>query len=205
VEDAQGHLFVTVGDRGDRPSAQDRANHNGSILRITKDGAPAPGNPFAGQSGIQPEIWSYGHRNPQGLALAPDGQLWAHEHGARGGDEVNRVRKGANYGWPIISYGTHYSGRKIGEGTEQDGMQQPAHYWDPSIAPSGYAIHSRTGDHFVGSLKFDYIARLRGSPLREVAQIKSDATSRVRDIREAPDGSLWFLSVGNGALYRMEV
>ncbi len=209
VEARDGTLFVSIGDRGDGPQAQNLANHNGTILRITKAGAPAGGNPFAGTPNAQPEIWSYGHRNPQGMTLDLKGRLWAHEHGARGGDEVNRINKGANYGWPVISYGRHYSGAKIGEGTAKAGMQQPEHYWDPSIAPSGYMIYSGKlwrqwrGHHFVGSLKFDYIARLSGDPLKEVAQIKSRETERVRDIREAPDGSIWFLSVGNGALYRM--
>jgi glucose/arabinose dehydrogenase len=209
VEDSAGHLFVTVGDRGDRPSAQDTRLHNGSILKITKDGAPAPGNPFANVQNAQPELYSIGHRNPQGLAIDPNGQLWASEHGARGGDEVNRIAPGANYGWPVISYGRHYSGRKIGEGTARDGLEQPAHYWDPSIAPSGHMIYSGDlfpqwrGHHFIGSLKFDYISRLAGDPLSEVQQIQSNATARVRDIREAPDGSIWFLSVGNDALYRL--
>ena len=205
VEARDGTLFVSIGDRGDADQAQNLATHNGTILRITKTGAAPKDNPFAGKTGHQPEIWSYGHRNPQGMALDKKGALWVNEHGAKGGDEINRIVKGANYGWPVIAYGRHYSGAKIGEGTVKQGMMQPKHYWDPSIAPSGYAIHSRTGDHFVGSLKFDYIARLRGNPLREVEQIRSDETQRVRDIREAPDGSLWFLSVGNGALYRMSV
>lgn len=208
VEARDGTLFVTVGDRGDRPSAQDRSLHNGSVLRITRDGAAAPGNPFLDTSGVQPEIYSYGHRNPQGAALDSSGQLWVNEHGARGGDEVNRVEAGANYGWPVIAYGRHYSGFRIGEGTEKAGMEQPEFYWDPSIAPSGMAFYTGPvsdwqGDAFVGSLKFDYIARLDGSPLREVEQIKGQATSRVRDVRVGPDGALWFLSVGNGTLYRL--
>ncbi|MFP7673101.1 PQQ-dependent sugar dehydrogenase [Marivita sp. S0852] len=209
VEAPDGTLFVTIGDRGDRPSAQDRSLHNGSVVRITRNGSVPANNPFVSVDGVQPEIWSYGHRNPQGAAFDQSGQFWVNEHGARGGDEVNRVEKGANYGWPVISYGRHYSGRSIGEGTEKDGMMQPEAYWDPSIAPSGMTIYSDgplsgwNGDMFVGSLKFDYIARLEGSPLREVEQIKGDTTQRVRDIRQGPDGALWFLSVGNGALYRM--
>ena len=209
VEAPDGTLFLTVGDRGDRPSAQDRSLHNGSVLRITKDGAAPADNPFVNTDGVQPEIWSYGHRNPQGAAFDASGQLWVNEHGARGGDEVNRIVKGANFGWPVIAYGKHYSGRSIGEGTAKEGMQQPVTYWDPSIAPSGMAFYndgpiaSWNGDMFVGSLKFDYIARLEGSPLREVEQIQGDSTQRVRDIRQGPNGDLWFLSVGNGALYRL--
>ncbi|MGY3436891.1 MULTISPECIES: PQQ-dependent sugar dehydrogenase [unclassified Marinovum] len=206
VEARDGTLFLTIGDRGDRPAAQDLSRHNGSVLHITRDGAPAPGNPDLG--GL-PEIYSYGHRNPQGAALDLAGNLWVNEHGARGGDEVNRIRKGGNYGWPVIAYGRHYSGLKIGEGTEKAGMEQPEHYWDPSIAPSGMLFYSGKlwpewkGDLFIGSLKFDYISRLEGPPMREVEKIAADETARVRDIREGPNGAIWFLSVGQGALYRM--
>lgn len=208
VEGPEGHLFVTVGDRGDGPKAQDLSMHNGSVLRITRDGAPVPGNPFLGTDDAQPEIWSYGHRNPQGAALDLSGQLWVAEHGAKGGDEVNRVDAGTNYGWPVISYGVNYNGSKIGQGTAKEGMAQPVFYWDPSIAPSGMAFYDGTvaewsGDAFVGSLKFDYISRLSGDPLAEVEQIKGDETSRVRDLDTGPEGALWFLSVGNGALYRL--
>jgi glucose/arabinose dehydrogenase len=209
VEAQDGTLFVTVGDRGSDDTAQDRSLHNGSILRITKTGAVPSDNPFVNTASVQPEIWSYGHRNPQGAALDRNGQLWITEHGARGGDEVNRIQKGANFGWPVISFGTHYSGRKIGEGTAKPGLEQPVTHWDPSIAPSGLSFYNDgpirgwSGDMFAGSLKFDYIARLSGSPLREVEQIRGDSTQRVRDVRQGPDGALWFLSVGNGALYRM--
>ena len=209
VEAPDGTLFVTVGERGDRPSAQDLSRENGSVVHITKDGAVPPENPFADQEGAQPEIWSYGHRNAQGAALDASGQLWVVEHGARGGDEVNRVEKGANYGWPVISYGVHYSGGKIGEGTHKEGMEQPVHYWDPSIAPSGMMIYSGKlwpeweGDFFVGSLKFNMISRLSGDPLEEVERIEGPETLRVRDIREGPEGAIWFLSVGEGALYRV--
>lgn len=209
VEGRDGFLYATIGDRGDRPSAQDLSVENGSVIRIARDGRVPSDNPFVDVAGAQPEIWSFGHRNPQGATLDLRGNLWVVEHGASGGDEVNPVRKGANYGWPVISYGTHYSGDKIGEGTSRPGMEQPAYYWDPSIAPSGYMIYSGKlwpawkGDHFVGSLKDDYIARLSGAPLREVEALEADQTWRVRDIREAPDGSIWFLSVGEGALYRL--
>jgi glucose/arabinose dehydrogenase len=209
VEAVDGTLFLTIGERGDRPSAQDRSRHNGSIVRINRDGSVPADNPFVGTNGVLPEIWSWGHRNPQGATLDLEGNLWAVEHGARGGDEVNRIRKGSNYGWPVISYGRHYSGLKIGEGTTKPGMEQPVHFWDPSIAPSGFMVYSGKlwpewrGDMFIGSLKFDYISRLSGDPLAEVEQIETDETVRVRDIREAPDGSIWFLSVGNGTLYRI--
>lgn len=211
VEALDGTLFVTIGDRGDRPSAQDRSNHNGSIIRVTRSGGVPSDNPFVGDGNIQPHIWSYGHRNPQGAALDAKGQLWTSEHGAKGGDEVNRIQKGANFGWPVISYGVHYSGEDIGEGSSKKGMEQPAHYWDPSIAPSGLTVYSGemfknwTGDLLVGSLKFDYISRLSqsGGKMGEVEKLSSPETNRVRDIQTAPDGSIWFLSVGNGALYRI--
>lgn len=209
VEARDGTLFVTIGDRGDRPSAQDRSNHNGSIIRVTRQGGVPGSNPFVGQAGVQPHIWSFGHRNPQGAALDLQGNLWTVEHGAKGGDEVNRIRKGANFGWPEISYGVHYSGQKIGSGTAKPGMQQPAHYWDPSIAPSGLLIYSGKlwpqwrGDLFVGSLKFDYIARLDGKPLREREQIKGSQIKRVRDIVEASDGAIWFISESSGSVWRI--
>ncbi|MEM9474121.1 MAG: PQQ-dependent sugar dehydrogenase [Pseudomonadota bacterium] len=211
VEAGDGTIFLTMGDRGERPSSQDLTVHNGSVVRVNRDGTVPADNPFVGQPGAQPEIWSYGHRNPQGAALDRDGNLWVNEHGARGGDEVNAVRRGANYGWPVISYGRHYSGLRIGEGTEKEGMEQPVFYWDPSIAPSGMAIYSGRlwpeweGDFFVGSLKFDMISRLEanGTGLREMERIEGDETLRVRDIVEAPDGALWFLSVGEGTAFRM--
>ncbi|MDD9920811.1 MAG: PQQ-dependent sugar dehydrogenase, partial [Boseongicola sp.] len=209
VEARDGTLFLTIGDRGERPSAQDLSNENGTVIRIGRDGRIPADNPFVGQTGAKPAIWSFGHRNPQGATLDLNGNLVVVEHGARGGDEINRVRKGANYGWPVIAYGEHYSGGKIGEGTAKTGMEQPDFYWDPSMAPSGMMIYSGKlwpewrGDIFVGSLKFDYIARLEGNQLEEVEQIQTDETLRVRDVREAADGSIWFLSVGNEALYRM--
>ncbi|WP_237028998.1 PQQ-dependent sugar dehydrogenase [Phaeobacter porticola] len=209
AEGPNGRIFVSLGDRGDRPSAQSLASHNGSILRMNPDGSVPRDNPFFRQKGAQPLIWSYGHRNPQGLAFGRDGNLWSAEHGARGGDEVNLIKRGANYGWPIISYGRHYSGLKIGEGTEKAGLEQPHYHWDPSIAPSNLLIYSGKmwpewqGDLLIGSLKFDYISRLSGSDLTEVEQLKSDQTGRIRDLHEAPDGSVWFASETDGALYRL--
>jgi glucose/arabinose dehydrogenase len=208
VEASDGALFLSLGERGDMDEAQNVGSHNGSIVRVSRSSGPMPGNP--GLGGL-PEIWSWGHRNPQGLALDGQGRLIAVEHGARGGDEVNVIRKGANYGWPVISYGRHYSGAKIGVGTSKSGLEQPAFYWDPSIAPSGVAILSGRGipdwkgNLLVGSLKFDMISRLewQNGRLVEVERIASRETRRVRDIREAPDGSVWFLSVDNGAVYRM--
>lgn len=209
VEGRDGSLFLTIGDRGDRPSAQDLSRQNGSIIRINRDGSIPADNPFAGRSDAAPEIWSYGHRNPQGAALAPDGTLWAVEHGARGGDEINLIQRGVNYGWPVISYGRHYSGLKIGEGTQKEGMAQPEFYWDPSIAPSGMAFHGGAsvpewrGAILVGSLKFDHIAVLAGTPLKEIAKISLPETERVRDVREGSDGQIYFLSEPRGTIYRL--
>ena len=215
VEGRDGRLFVTIGDRGDRMSAQNLSIATGSVIRVARDGTIPDDNPFVDAPAAQPAIWSFGHRNSQGAALDAQGRLWIVEHGARGGDEVNFIRKGANYGWPIIAYGRHYTGFRIGEGTHKDGMEQPATYWDPSIAPSGMMIYGTNsdggmfpewrGDMFIGSLKFDYITRLTadGETASEAEQLRSDQTGRVRDVREAPDGSIWFLSVNDGALYRV--
>lgn len=209
VEAPDGRLFLSLGDRGSRPSAQDRGLHNGSVLRLNRDGSIPDDNPFVGRAGVEPAIWSFGHRNPQGLTLDQDGQLWSAEHGAKGGDEVNRILKGRNYGWPVISYGRHYSGAKIGEGTAKPGMEQPNWYWDPSIAPSNLMVYSGKmwpqwrGDIFVGSLKFDMLSRLTGRPLREAERLANPLTTRIRDLKEAPDGSIWILSEGEGALFRI--
>ena len=209
VEAADGTIFLTTGDRGDDDSAQDLLRHNGKVIRLNRDGSVPADNPFVGRDDALPEIWSWGHRNPQGAALDAEGRLWLAEHGARGGDEVNLVQRGANYGWPVISYGRHYSGLPIGEGTAKPGMEQPQMYWDPSMAPSGMAVYTGDlwpdwrGQMFVGSLKFDYVARIGGTPLREAEQIKGRETDRVRDIRQAPDGSIWFISEGRGTIYRI--
>lgn len=209
VEGPQDTLFVTVGDRGQDEAAQDLSRHNGSILRLHRDGTFPQDNPFVETEGAQPEIWSYGHRNAQGAAMDGAGRLWVAEHGARGGDEINRIERGVNYGWPVISYGTHYSGARIGEGTEKDGMAQPVTYWDPSIAPSGMvflqgsAFREWDGDALVGSLKFDFISRLSGEPLAEVERLEAPETGRVRDVDQGPDGAIWFLSETEGTLYRM--
>ncbi|MEM6488059.1 MAG: PQQ-dependent sugar dehydrogenase [Pseudomonadota bacterium] len=210
VEAADGTLFVTTGDRGERDMAQDPDSHVGKVIRITRDGGVPGDNPYVA-GGALPEIWSIGHRNIQGAALDETGQLWTLSHGARGGDEVNRPEPGLNYGWPVISYGRHYSGFSIGEGTAKAGMEQPKFYWDPSIAPSGLAHYDGAlfpqwqGDLFAGSLKFDYIARLdrEGTEIRGEERLFQGEYGRIRDIAVAPDGSLWFLAMEDGALYRI--
>ena len=204
VEARDGNLFVALGDRYyRRERAQLLDNDLGKVVRITKDGAPAPGNPFEGKPGALPEIWTYGHRSPEGLALAPDGSLWETEHGPQGGDEVNVLRAGRNYGWPVITYGEEYGGGKIGEGlTHKEGMEQPLHYWVPSIAPSGMAFVTSDrygaavkGNLFVGSLKFHYLARLVVEGGKVVADTKAlDAGQRVREVRQGPDGFLYLLT-----------
>jgi aldose sugar dehydrogenase len=198
-----GTLFVTLGDRGMRAQAQNLQSHLGKVVRIASDGTIPPDNPFLGRADALPEIWSYGHRNVQGATLDPaTGQLWTVEHGARGGDEINRPEAGRNYGWPVISYGVDYSGARIGEGTEKSGMEQPLHYWDPSIAPSGMTLYTGDafpqwrGDLFVGSLKFGHLARLDIEDGRIVGEEKllEDLDERVRDVRQGPDGNLYLLT-----------
>ena len=208
-----GMLFVTLGERGRRPAAQDLGTHLGKIARIAPDGAVPPDNPFAGRADARQEIWSYGHRNPQGATLHPEtGALWTVEHGAAGGDEINRPEAGLNYGWPEISYGRHYSGGQIGRGSSAPGMEQPVHYWDPSIAPSGLAFYGGDlmpgwrGDLFVGALKDRHIARLDMEDGRVIGEERlfEDAFGRIRDVRSGPDGALWFLTDSpEGGLYRV--
>ncbi len=209
IEGQDGYLYVTIGDRGDRGSAQDLGNENGTLIRLTRDGRIPANNPFVGHDGAQGAIWSYGHRNPQGAAMDGQGRIWVVEHGARGGDEVNLIRPGANYGWPVIAYGRHYSGAPIGIGTQAEGMQQPYFYWDPSIAPSGAAFYQGDlfpdwqGDMLVGALSGGVIRLRPGPNMHEIGRIETHETARVRDVRVAPDGAIWVLSVGNGALYRI--
>ncbi|MEM6620623.1 MAG: PQQ-dependent sugar dehydrogenase [Pseudomonadota bacterium] len=216
VPDGQGNLFITTGDRGDRPDAQDPELHIGKVIRIRPDGSVPSDNPFV-SGGALPEIWSIGHRNTQGAMLGPDGALWTISHGAAGGDEINRPEAGLNYGWPVISYGQHYSGGRIGEGQTKPGMEQPRAYWDPSIAPAGGMIYSGKlwpewqGDLFTGSLKFGFISRVDAQFLEEGAvnvwdsqeRMFEGSLTRVRDIREGPDGAIWFLDEGLGALVQM--
>lgn len=207
AEGPDGALYLTLGDRGEFDPAQDLDRLRGKIVRFDRDGAPVAGNPFPDRA--EGTVWSYGHRNPQGLAFDAEGRLWASEHGAMGGDEINLIAPGLNYGWPVIAYGRHYDGSAIGRGQAAEGMEQPAHFWDPSIAPSGHMIYSGrlwpawAGSHFVGSLKFDYIARLAPGEGWAEEALRAPETARVRDIREAPDGSIWFLSVDLGAVFRI--
>lgn len=197
-----GNLFVTLGERGRRERAQNLKTHFGKVARIAPDGSVPGDNPFVGRNGFLPEIWSYGHRNQQGATLHPDtGELWTVEHGAAGGDEINRPQAGLNYGWPIISYGRHYSGAKIGVGTAKSGMEQPLHYWDPSIAPSGLAFSTGKlfpkwkGDLFVGALRAQLLSRLDVENGKIVGEERlfEERFGRIRDVREGPKGALWLL------------
>jgi glucose/arabinose dehydrogenase len=215
VEADDGKLFLTLGERGSRMAdAQKLDNHLGKIVRIGKDGSVPSDNPFVGRPGALPEIWSYGHRNSQGATLGPDGRLWMHEHGPQGGDEINRPEPGKNYGWPIITYGENYGGGRIGDGlTHQAGMEQPLHYWVPSIAPSGMAFvrserygKAWRGSLLVGSLKFGYLARLeiKGSRVVREEKLLTGLRQRVRDVREGPDGTIYLLTdERNGQLLRL--
>ncbi|GIZ53042.1 PQQ-dependent sugar dehydrogenase [Noviherbaspirillum aridicola] len=205
VEAKDGTLFLTLGDRYKRKDdAQTLGNHHGKVVRVSKDGSVPKDNPFVGRRGALPEIWSYGHRNVQGAALGPDGRLWIHEHGAQGGDEINRPDPGKNYGWPVISWGQDYGGGKIGEGlSEKEGMEQPVHYWTPSIAPSGMSFlrsdkygRDWQGNLFVGALKFRYLDRivLRDGKVVREEKLLEDLKQRIRDVREGPDGLLYVLT-----------
>jgi len=213
--DGEGHLFISLGDRGNQDQAQNLGSHPGSLIRIHPDGSVPDNNPFVGRDGARPEIYTYGNRNMQGMAMQPDtGRVWTQEHGPQGGDEVNLVKAGTNYGWPVITYGVNYvTGTKIGEGTHKQGMAQPAHYWDPSIATSGLAFYDGDrlpgwqGSLFNGSLKFGFIARLELNENNEVVheeRLLEGTLKRVRDIRQGPDGYLYVLDEADGRLYRIE-
>jgi glucose/arabinose dehydrogenase len=215
VFDRDGNLFVTLGERFDlRDQAQNPANHLGKVVHIKAAGGAAPNNPFLDREGSRPEIWSIGHRNVQSAALNPaTGDLWTIEHGARGGDEVNIPQKGKNYGWPVISYGVHYSGEKIGEGTAKAGMEQPVYYWDPSIAPSGMVFY--TGDQFpawrgsilTGALKSKLVSRLEvnGNKVTGEERMLQNLGERIRDVRQGPDGLIYLLTdSAQGRILRMK-
>ena len=204
VQAADGNLFVTLGEHYSyRDEAQNLGNHLGKLIRITPDGAAPPDNPFVGRDGAKPQIWSYGHRNEQGLAINPaTGELWEFEHGPRGGDEVNVIAKGKNYGWPVIGFGIDYSGARIHDATAKDGMEQPAKYWVPSIAPSGAAFYTGklfpkwNGSLFTGALSGKMLVRLsvNGHAVTGEERLLQNLYERIRDVRQGPDGALWLLT-----------
>jgi len=211
-----GKLYVATGERSDAPMrklAQQLDNHMGKVLRLNADGTAADGNPFWGEAGAMKEIWSLGHRNIQLAAFDADGRLWVVEHGTQGGDEVNLVERGKNYGWPIAAYGEEYSGRAIdGAATQRPGLEQPVYYWDPVIAPSGAQFYSGKlfpqwkGNLFVGGLKDKVLVRLlvEGNRVKGEEHLLGDKGQRVRDVREGPDGALYVVTdERNGELWRI--
>ena len=215
IFDRQGFLYVTLGDRGERPRAQKLNDHAGSVLRIYDDGAVPDDNPFVKITSAKSQIFSYGHRNPQGMALHPEtGKVWIHEHGPQGGDEINIIQKGQNYGWPVITYGVNYViGTSIGEGTHKEGMLQPFYFWVPSIAPSGMAFYSGNkfvdwqGDLLVGSLKFQQLVHLKiaNNEIVEETRYLKGKLGRIRDVKVGPDGYLYLLTdSGNGRLVQLK-
>lgn len=209
--DGSGNLFVTLGDQGDMERAQDFADTAGGIIRIAPDGSVPDDNPRL--EGWAPELWSKGHRNPQGLTLrASDGAIFTVEHGAQGGDEVNMPKAGANYGWPIITYGVDYSGVRIGEGTAKEGLEQPLHYWDPSISPAGLDLYESElipqwqGDLISGGLSGQTMVHidLEGDQVVSEERLFVGQLGRVRDVRVGPDGAIYLLTdADNGALIRV--
>jgi glucose/arabinose dehydrogenase len=210
-------IFLTVGDRNERHLAQKLDNHLGKVLRLTRDGKPAPGNPFLGQKGALPEIWTFGHRNPQGLTVRPGtNELWESEFGPRGGDEINILQPGSNYGWPVVTFGREYWGPKIGEGTTKSGMKDPLIHWTPSISPSAIAFHAGAefskwnGQLFLANLSGEHLRRIEfkptksGGPLEVVKQdvMLDDLDLRFRSIRAVADGTI-HLGTDQGTLLRI--
>ncbi len=215
VFDRAGLLYITLGDRGEMARAQKPDDHAGSVIRLHDDGRVPADNPFVGKPGWKPEKYTLGNRNMQGAALHPQtGQLWTHEHGPQGGDEINVIRAGVNYGWPVITYGANYgTGTKIGEGMAKPGMAQPLYYWVPSIAPSGMAFYNGDkfprwrGDLFVGALKDQMLVRLKldGEKVVREERLLKGRLGRIRDVRAGPDGFIYLLTdEQNGVLARLE-
>ena len=202
-----GKLYVTMGERGVEGAvgqAQDLHSHFGKVIRITGDGSVPKDNPFVGRADAYPEIWSYGHRNQQAMDVDPvTGDLWVIEHGPRGGDELNLIKRGANYGWPIITYGIDYPGNKVGEGiTQKEGMEQPVYYWDPVIAPSGMIVYRGDmfpewkGSIFVGGLVGMKVVRLQMRDGKVAAEqwLLQDRHKRIRDVQQGADGAIYVLT-----------
>jgi glucose/arabinose dehydrogenase len=215
VFDRVGFLYVTQGDRGEQDRAQKLDDLAGKVVRLHDDGRVPKDNPFVARAGARPETFTLGNRNVQGAALHPaTGELWAHEHGPQGGDEVNVLRAGVNYGWPVITYGANYgTGTKIGEGTSKPGLAQPVHYWVPSIAPSGMAFYTGDrfprwkGDLFVGALRDQLLVRLKldGEKVVKEERMLQGTVGRIRDVRQGPDGFLYLLvDSSSGAIVRLE-
>jgi len=214
VQAPDGSLFMTLGDRYHRMAdAQTLDNHHGKVVRVMPDGSVPSDNPVVGQPGAKPEIWSWGHRNPQGATWGPDNRLWMHEHGPQGGDEINRPQRGGNHGWPVVTFGEQYGGGRIGEGTSKPGTVPPVHWWTPSIAPSGMAFLTSDrygpawqGNLFVGALRGQTLVRLEMEGARVVREhrLLTDLRERIRDVRQGPDGWLYLLTdARDGRLLRL--
>lgn len=210
VFDPDGYMYFSIGDRGEKELAQDVNTTNGKVYRLNDDGSVPEDNPFVGEDGLD-EVYNYGHRNPQGMDVHPEtGEVWTHEHGPRGGDEINIEKPGANYGWPVISYGINYDGSVLTEETEREGMEQPIHYWDPSIAPSGMTfITGETypgweGNIMVGALSFQLLSRvvLDGEEFVEEERLLED-TGRIRDVVQAADGYIYYSNESDGTINRI--
>lgn len=209
-----GKLWLGLGERYRRDEAQNLNVHLGKLIRLNTDGSVPADNPFVGRSDARPEIWSYGHRNIQGMARHPQtGIVWLHEHGAQGGDEINIPERGKNYGWPVITHGIDYSGARIGIGTSAPGMEQPLLHWTPSIAPSGMAFYTGDkiaawrGNLFVGSLKFGTLHRvvLDGTKVVRQEQMLKEIGDNIRDVRNGPDGYLYIVTDSpDGRILRLE-
>jgi|TARA_R110002072_G_scaffold49277_3_gene133956 glucose/arabinose dehydrogenase len=213
--DDQDYLYITVGDRDAAQRAQDPSDAAGSVLRLRDDGRVPADNPFVGRPGFDPAIFSFGHRNPQGLAFNPQRrEIWELEHGPKGGDEVNRLLAGANYGWPLVSFGVNYSGTPVGQGkSAQEGLEPPQYHWTPSIAPSGMAFLTSEaypgwkGNLFVGALKYQLLSRLElaGAKVVREEQLLAGEYGRIRDVRQGPDGLLYLLTdAARGKLLRLD-
>lgn len=209
--DGKGYLFMSLGERGKMQDAQSLEKAQGKVIRLHDDGKIPTDNPFVNTPGALKEIWSYGHRNPQGLIVHPTtGVIWEHEHGPQGGDELNIVERGKNYGWPLITYGINYNGDIISEDTAKDGLEQPVIHWTPSIAPSGMALVSSDkfkdwkGDILVGSLKFNYLKHLKMDGNKVLSQnTVFEKIGRVRDIKQGPDGYIYVVVEDSGSIIKI--
>ena len=211
---SDGYLYITAGERGDPDRAQALGDPAGSVIRLHEDGRIPVDNPFVDQPGASAEIYTYGNRNPQGMTKDPvTGEIYLVEHGPKGGDELNLIESGVNYGWPVVTYGLSYSGFKIGEGTHKAGMTQPVHYWTPSISPSGMMIYDGDafpnwrGSFFIGALSGRLLDRLeiRDGKVSVEERLLEDWGRRIRDVREGPDGLIYLLTdARNGMLLRLE-
>lgn len=209
--DGQGHVFVSTGERGNKPNAQDKSNHYGTILRFNEDGSVPADNPFVNEANSKPEIWTYGHRNVQGMVYDFENNiLWAHEHGPKGGDEINLIEKGNNHGWPLVTYGVEYDNSVISDKTEMEDIQPPVHYWNPSIAPCGMTIITSDrypnwkGNLLIGALSHQHVARVEIDGNKFAGEEKLlDQVGRVRVVAESPDGYIYVATEGTGLLLKL--